>query len=197
MEWSREAGQIQNGIPTPLRISAEMSSTPESPALSGSGLWKANLFGSRNMDGSGDRVAERTQILDGYNQAKPLVEGGVPIEFTDITTNFPMEELGCGDVNYLCLELTKGDYPNPKYPFATSTGEESVINCKEEECRGITICFYFCTKAVTEAVGSIHAIINLSKKKGSLSRDQYSSYSQNFVNVPSMTINALCSPVFY
>ena len=153
MEWSREAGKIQYGIPTPLTISAEMSSTPASPALSGTGLWKMNLFGSSNMDGSGARISERTQILDRSNQAKPLVEGGVPVEFTDIKTDFPMEEIGCGEVNYLCLELTKGDRPNPKYPFVTSTGEDSVINCKEGECRGIIICFFFCTKAVTKAVG--------------------------------------------
>ena len=151
MEWSREAGKIQYGIPTPLTISAEMSTTPDSMPMSGTGLWKMNLFGSSNMDGSGERVSERRQILDDPNQAKPLVDGSVPVEFTDIGTDFPMEEIGCGEVNYLCLELTKGDRPNPDYPFVTSTGEESVINCKEEECRGIIICFFFCTKAVTEA----------------------------------------------
>ncbi len=139
MNWEREMGQMQYGVPTPLTISADVSSTPDSPSVEGSGLWKMNLFGSRNMDGSGDRVAERSQILDSFNQGKPLLDPRTPIEFTDIGSDFPMEELGCGEVNYLCLEFTKGKSPKPDYSFGTTSGEESLINCKEEECRGVFV----------------------------------------------------------
>ena len=152
MEWSRDVGQLQYGVSTPLTISADVSATPDSPSVAGTGLWKMNLFGSRNMDGSGDRVAERTQILDGSNQAKPLADGSTPIEFTDIGTNFPMEELGCGEANYLCLEFTKGDRPNPEYSYSTVSGADSIINCKEEDCRGTTFCFLYLKQSEREYI---------------------------------------------
>ena len=151
LSWSREAGQMMYGMPTPLTIAAEVTTTPDSPPVEGSGLWKMDLFGSRSMNGSGVRLNERTQILDSYNQAKSLAGGGTPLEFSDVRSNFPLEDLGCGEYKYLCLEFTKGDYANPDYTYATTSGKQSVINCLPEKCRGknclfICICLCVCMR---------------------------------------------------
>ncbi|XP_038058585.1 collagen alpha-2(I) chain-like [Patiria miniata] len=139
MSWSREVGPMQYGVPAPLTIDATVSATSDSPSVQGTGLWKMNMFGSRSMNGSGVRLGERTQILDASNQAKTLPDGGGPLEFTDLRTNFPMEDLGCGEYKYLCMEFTKGDYPNPGYTYATTSGRRSIVSCLPEECRTVYV----------------------------------------------------------
>ena len=135
MEWSYDVGTMQYGMPTPLTIDATVQTTPDSRQLQGTGLWKMNLFGSRNADGSGQRMPERTQILDGYNAAKALPTGG-PLEFDNMITNFPIEDIGCADYKHLCLEFTKGDYPDPRYSFRTTGPGDSIISCKPADCGG-------------------------------------------------------------
>ncbi|XP_022088426.1 collagen alpha-1(II) chain-like [Acanthaster planci] len=139
MSWSREVGQQQYGLPAPLTIDAQVTATPDSPSVDGTGLWKMNIFGSRSMNGSGVRQNERTQILDGFNQGKSLSAGGGPLEFSDIQTRFPLDDLGCGEYKYLCLEFTKGDNANPDYSYATTTGAQSIINCLPEKCRTVYV----------------------------------------------------------
>ncbi|XP_022088425.1 uncharacterized protein LOC110978062 isoform X2 [Acanthaster planci] len=138
MDWSYETGQMQYGMPTPLSIDATVRTTPESRELEGTGLWKMNLFGSRNADGSGQRQPQRTQILDPYNQAKALPAGG-PVQFNDVNTRLAMEDLGCGDFQYLCLEFEKGDYADPRYSFRTAGPGDSIINCKSVDCGGVYV----------------------------------------------------------
>ena len=125
---------------TPVTIDATVRTTPQSRELQGSGLWKMNLFGSRNADGSGMRQPERTQVLDSYNQARSMPVGG-PVEFTDVGTSFPMEQLGCGEYKYLCMEFTQGDYPSPQYAFRTSGPGDSIVSCKTAECGGLYCLF--------------------------------------------------------
>ncbi|XP_022088423.1 uncharacterized protein LOC110978061 isoform X2 [Acanthaster planci] len=138
MDWSYEPGQMQMGMPTPLAIDANVQTTPESRELEGTGLWKMNLFASRNPDGSGQRQSERSQILDGFGQATPSPAGG-PIQFNDVNTMFPMEDLGCGEYGYLCLEFEKGIYANPSYKFETAGPGDTLINCKSADCGGVYV----------------------------------------------------------
>ncbi|XP_038058441.1 collagen alpha-2(V) chain-like isoform X2 [Patiria miniata] len=138
MDWSYETGTMQYGMPTPLAIDATVRTTPESRELDGTGLWKMNLFGSRNADGSGQRQPERSQILDGFNQARSMPAGG-PIQFNDISTRLPMEDLGCGEYGYLCLEFEKGVYANPRYSFRTAGPGDSLISCKPADCGGVYV----------------------------------------------------------
>ncbi|XP_033625444.1 uncharacterized protein LOC117288629 isoform X2 [Asterias rubens] len=138
MDWEYDVGAMQYGMPTPLTIDAEVRTTPESRELEGTGLWKMNLFGSRNADGSGQRMPERSQILDGYNQARPLPAGG-PVKFDDVVANFPIEDIGCNDFKHICLEFTQGDYPNPQYAFRTADDKESIIDCKPAKCRAVYV----------------------------------------------------------
>ena len=135
MDWSYEAGMRQYGMATPLTIDATVRTTAESRELQGTRLWKMNLFGSRSADGSGQRLPQRTQVLDGYNQAIGMPAGG-PVQFTDVSTSFPMEQLGCGEFKYLCMEFTQGDSPDPQYAFRTSGSGDTIVSCKSADCGG-------------------------------------------------------------
>ncbi|XP_038058584.1 uncharacterized protein LOC119729863 [Patiria miniata] len=138
LDWSYEPGQMQMGMPTPLSIDANVQTTPDSRDLEGSGLWKMNLFTSRNADGSGQRQSEQSQILDGAGQATPAPAGG-PIAFDDVNTRFPMEDLGCGEYGYICLEFEKGVYANPRYKFETTGPGDTLIDCKAADCGGVYV----------------------------------------------------------
>ena len=136
LNWERTVGKMKYGVPTPLTIDATVGTAADSSELEGSGLWKMNIFGSENMDGSGKRKPLKSQILKADDQAKPLISPGNPMDFSGISTSFPIEDVGCGELSYLCLEFESGDSPNPSYAFGTSTGEDSLISCKAEECKG-------------------------------------------------------------
>ena len=136
LDWNREIGKMQYGVATPVTLDATIGTAPDSSQLEGTGLWKMNLFGSNNMDGSGQRKPLKSQILNRDYQSKPLTSPGNPIEFSDIQTTFPIEEVGCGTLKYLCVEFERGENPSPSYAFDTPTEEESLITCKPEDCKG-------------------------------------------------------------
>ncbi|XP_033624437.1 uncharacterized protein LOC117287918 isoform X2 [Asterias rubens] len=135
LDWERGVGKMKYGVPTILTIDATVGTAAESSELEGSGLWKMNIFGSENMDGSGKRKPLKSQILSADDQSKPLISPGSRMHFIGISTSFPIEDVGCGELSYLCLEFESGQ--NPSYAFGTSTGEDSLISCKAEECKVI------------------------------------------------------------
>ena len=135
LDWERGVGKMKYGVPTILTIDATVGTAAESSELEGSGLWKMNIFGSENMDGSGKRKPLKSQILSADDQSKPLISPGSRMHFIGISTSFPIEDVGCGELSYLCLEFESGQ--NPSYAFGTSTGEDSLISCKAEECKGM------------------------------------------------------------
>ncbi|XP_071788224.1 uncharacterized protein [Asterias amurensis] len=136
LDWERGVGKMKYGVPTILTVYATVGTAADSSELEGSGLWKMNIFGSENMDGSGKRKPLKSQILSADDQSKPLISPGSRMHFIGISTSFPIVDVGCGELSYLCLEFESG--PNPSYTFGTSTGEDSLISCKAEECKVIT-----------------------------------------------------------
>lgn len=126
---------IPSGQAVPVTIDATIDMEPYSRGVSGACLWKVNMFGSRNMDGSGTREPLSTQILNSYEAAIPLSPGG-PLHFEDLRADFDISQLGCGEIGYLCLEFTQCDSPSPDFSFETSDGGETIVKCQAENCRG-------------------------------------------------------------
>ncbi|XP_072166826.1 uncharacterized protein [Diadema setosum] len=135
MDWEPEVGDAPFDQPSPLTIDAEINFEPDGADIEGENLWQMGLFASKNPDGSGPRKDEQTQVLDEFNQATPL-EGPGPLQLDGIKTNFPINQLGCEDYGYLCMEFKRGQRPQPEFKFETTSGEDSIISCKKQECRG-------------------------------------------------------------
>nr|XP_054751416.1 collagen alpha-1(I) chain-like [Lytechinus pictus] len=139
IEFTPTIGDAPFGQPSPLTIDADVLFDPESPDVAGDGLWQLGVFAANDPTGSGPRRHEVTQTLDPFNQAMPLEEGG-PLEFGGIDVpNFPIDDLGCDEYRWLCIEFKKGVSPNPDFGFTTEEGEDSIIKCVEQPCRGVEI----------------------------------------------------------
>ena len=137
VEWEPTIGEAPFGQPSPLTIDADVNFDPESPEVVGQGLWQLGVFASRAADGAGPRRHEVSQTLDPYNEALPLEDGG-PLDFNNINVpNFPIDELGCDDYGFLCVEFKQGRSPQPQFKFDTESGDESIISCKPHACKGI------------------------------------------------------------
>lgn len=102
----------------------------------GDGLWQLGVFAANSPDGDGPRRHEVTQTLDPFNEALPLEDGG-PLEFGKLDVDFPIDDIGCDEFRWLCVEFKKGEGPAPDFKFETESGEDSIISCKEQPCRGI------------------------------------------------------------
>ena len=135
VDWSYNVGEAPFGQPSPLSLTADVNFDPESPDVNGQRLWQLGVFAARNADGSGPRRDEITQTLDPFNQAKPLELGG-PLEFDNIVTNFPIDDLGCDDYRYVCVEFKKGSNPAPNFKFETQGPGDTIVSCQEHACRG-------------------------------------------------------------
>nr|XP_054749905.1 uncharacterized protein LOC129255586 [Lytechinus pictus] len=137
-DWILDVDEGKFGKPTPLSMDVEIHFTPESPAVTGQGLWKLSAFASMNENGTGVRMDEIVQTLDSYNQAMTLQEGG-PLEFYGIQVPFPIGELSCDGYGWFCLEFQQGERPRPEFMFETEGDGESIISCKKHSCKGSTI----------------------------------------------------------
>ncbi|XP_063953209.1 uncharacterized protein LOC129257173 isoform X2 [Lytechinus pictus] len=138
IEWEPEIGIAPFGQPSPLTIDTEVLFDPESPDVIGDGLWELGVFAANSPDGIGPRRHEVTQTLDPFNEALPLEDGG-PLDFGKLDVDFPIDEVGCDEFRWLCVEFKKGESPTPDFKFETESGEDSIISCKEQRCRGVEI----------------------------------------------------------
>ena len=107
--------------------------------VSGNGLWRMGLFGSKNADGSGQRFNYQRQTLDRTKSGTTLQEDS-DLSLPEVTTQFEIGSVGCNDFGYVCVEFTGGDDPNPAYFFrvegSTSSRPEdnTLVECKRQEC---------------------------------------------------------------
>lgn len=98
-------------------------------------MWQLGVFAAKNPEGTGPRKDELTQILDPLDESTPLDEGG-PLNLDDVEFPFPINEVGCGEYNFLCVEFKKGVAPSPEFKFETQGEGDTIISCKEQPCRG-------------------------------------------------------------
>ncbi len=109
-----------------------------SRSLAGQGLWRFGMYGSKNRDGSGDRLGYKEQILSEANQATGMAGNGQSMAIDGINTQFDIGSIGCTDYDYICAEFTKGPMPEPDFKFEIQgrRPEEgnTFTDCKKQEC---------------------------------------------------------------
>ena len=129
---------INAGEPDDVTLDITVGTSENSRNLdAGQNLWRVGMYGSQNEQGTGEKRGFVTQVLDPSNAGKALV-GGSDLAFNAIEAGFPMDQLGCTDFKFLCLEFTKGYGANPDYKFEVEGGGDRIVKCKPEECRGET-----------------------------------------------------------
>ena len=138
LQWSYTTGGVIINQNSDLTINADVTVTPDSRGLTGSGLWKVGFWGSQNADGSGAQSDYRSQILSGAGAGTALVQGRT-LELSDIETSFDIASMGCGDYSYMCLEFGQGDSPSPAFKYnvlgrGDGSGDQMLQSCVEVQC---------------------------------------------------------------
>ena len=138
LDWDYETANVIINQEGTLIIDAEISMTEDSRSLSGgTGYWRMGLYGSQNVDGSGEQFGYQQQILSGAEAANELLQGQ-NLLFNDVETTFDVASLGCGNFGYLCLEFTKGDSPSPDFKYNVQgrgdTDAMMLSSCVPVEC---------------------------------------------------------------
>ena len=60
---------------------------------------------------------------------------GSRMEFL-INTRFEVTGVGCSTFKYLCVELDKGDNPDPDFIFNEARRGRPIVTCEKIPCRG-------------------------------------------------------------
>ena len=135
LAWEATPGPIILGQNTPVDIDASVETLEYGlDSLSGPNLWRLGMFGSKNSDGSGERIVEIQQVL-GTEEKGLSYAAGETLVYEDMRTKFDLSALGCDEFRFLCMEFAQAKRPDPDYYFFTEEGTPTLITCKEEQCR--------------------------------------------------------------
>ena len=122
------------GVKDDVSINAVASFTEGSIDLRGSGLWTLAMYGSQNMEGTGDQFQRVEQTLSSSQQSQSL-SGGNPITFSNAKAQIDVVAIGCNEYGYICFDFMQGDNPNPDYTFRTRQDDPSKFTvCEEKDC---------------------------------------------------------------
>lgn len=154
--WDRRIPDHTPGDPVPLTIDAQIEVDPKSRSLIGNGLYEMSVFVASDPEGSDRKSPSFDQVLTPAQMSTNLPRGG-PLRISNIKTPpLVVEQLGCGEFRYLCVEFRKGANSNPDYTaeFEQSDREigsaedgvvfkkDSLIQCREEPCPGRLLTFF-------------------------------------------------------
>ena len=128
------ATKLTAGRKDPVRIDATASFTDTSIDLSGSGLWRLAMYGSKNADGSGDQFQRVENSLSSSQQGLALSNAN-PITYSNAKAEIDVVAIGCNDFGYICFDYMKGESPNPEYTFRTLQDDPTKFTvCNEKQC---------------------------------------------------------------
>ena len=139
LDFEREVGVISYGRPAEMSLDVTVGTSDDSRNVEGTGLWRMGMYGSTNEEGTGEKRAYVNQVLDPFGAGKSL-EGGVDLAFNQLEAQFRIDELGCSEYKFLCLEFAKGYGSDPNFAFRAEDGSDRITKCKPEECRGEKVC---------------------------------------------------------
>ncbi|XP_071496971.1 uncharacterized protein [Diadema antillarum] len=130
--WSARAASAEPGEVPEVTVEAFLFANETSESVAGSNLWRMGVFGSTNVDGTGPKFGYIPQILDEAGSGQTLV-AGLPLP---IQGRFPFEitALGCNEFGYMCVEFTRGENPEPYFPFQTNSGKDVFTSCRVAPC---------------------------------------------------------------
>ncbi|XP_072040242.1 IgGFc-binding protein-like [Amphiura filiformis] len=116
MEVHIVTAPLQAGIKDSFVANTTVDFASNSPDVSGVGLWKLSIYGSKTTDGSGEPFQRIEQVLTETQQAQSL-EGANSIFFLESPGELDIHFIGCGEYQYICIDFTKGDSPTPDFEF--------------------------------------------------------------------------------
>ncbi|XP_071823316.1 uncharacterized protein [Apostichopus japonicus] len=138
--WELTGERPIPGQETPVSIDIDVTFRDDTRDLEGDDLWSVSLFGSSDPLGDGPRIGEVAQILNDAEGSTDIANGD-PLDIDGIETEFEYGTIGCmEDVNYICMEFTKGDAPDPAFTLIVEGGHgdvsrDSLVLCKAQECQ--------------------------------------------------------------
>ena len=137
LEWELiEVESPVYGEETEIGLDVTISFTNDSPnKRAGEGLWRVGMFGSESPEGA--RFGEVYQTLN--EEEDSTTKKGPQLQIDGIASDFELGTIGCGDVQYVCVEFAKGDEPDPPFTMTVESGRgdsstDTLITCKEQEC---------------------------------------------------------------
>ncbi|XP_033116355.1 uncharacterized protein LOC117116426, partial [Anneissia japonica] len=131
MDWQMRA-HISKTHMSNFLVDIFITADATSNDISGTALWRVGMFGSRNSDGSGQRLPVADQILPSRYQSIPY-KNKVPLQFTNIRGTQDMRGMYCTDFRYLCVEFGKNRNPIPDFNFYAGDSE-TLTSCQSIPC---------------------------------------------------------------
>lgn len=133
-EWTIDAPRVKIDAKSPININVKAEIARQSDVITGKNLWRVGIFGSRYVDGYGDRVGFRDQILT-LKQASKRPKRGKPLKIKNIRSRFDISQIGCGEIRYFCVELAKNPDSTVDFELRAGIMLDSIVTCQELECR--------------------------------------------------------------
>ncbi|XP_033114395.1 uncharacterized protein LOC117114839 isoform X2 [Anneissia japonica] len=157
-------------------ISAVFSVDPTGATISGTGLWQLTLYATRSSDGSGTRYLERPLTLG--SKANNGISSN-ELRLLSLQTTVSLENELCANLMYLCVELGKGNSPQPQ--DFTLSGD--LIGCQPLDCLGVYITDMTVTTSNSVLENSNNNDITLSVTLDSDASDRDSSINMWLISV--------------
>eukprot|EP00057_Strongylocentrotus_purpuratus_P013233 XP_011667707.1 PREDICTED: uncharacterized protein LOC590964 [Strongylocentrotus purpuratus] len=121
-----------------ITFSFTVNSSETSRPLSGSNLWSFLIYGSRNSDGSGDRVINHVFSSD-LSPTSLQPSGTYELDPASQMLNLSFEDVSCVEMPYLCLEIRKSDGSSVDFSLRGVPNGLSLRDCFKLDCRGVYI----------------------------------------------------------
>ncbi len=118
-----------------LDIDVEIIYNQRSDEVSGSNLWRLELWTSPKPDGSGTRLVSINQALTEAQSGKALVRP-YPFGFTNVRMSLDMRGNRCSYARYICARLTNAPYSHlePDFDLAGEPNYSALQGCTKTRC---------------------------------------------------------------
>ena len=121
----------------PFDVNTTVHVHPSSPDVTGKGLWKLSVYGSKDKDGKGPQYQLVDNVLNTTQQKQSLTAGN-DLLFGLSPGEIDIQGIGCGEYKFICVDFKKGDNPKPDFDFVTiQTPSHKFTLCMLMQCHEI------------------------------------------------------------
>ncbi|XP_077998512.1 uncharacterized protein LOC144451517 [Glandiceps talaboti] len=124
---------LDNNADNVISLHAFYYSAAISRKVVGEYLWKLSLYGNTQVDGSGSRIGHVDQILTPRQQDQDIHPGS-SLQFTPVVANLDLTGVLCADVPYICVTLSRGEKPKPRYTLTAYPDDRVLTECVQTPC---------------------------------------------------------------
>lgn len=132
-EWNLQAKRVKIGSKSAITLNILAEVAKGSDSLTGKRLWKVGIFGSKWVDGFGEKFGHVEQILT-RKQASKQVKKGKLLKIRNIRTRFDLSRIGCDEVVYFCVELARDPDSSVTFELRAGILFDSIISCQLFDC---------------------------------------------------------------